>query len=57
MIVIVCDGIPAGMEPGTYDCTWRVISNFALLDIERERERERDSFYLGTFGYLLIINS
>ena len=24
--------------PGTYVCTWQVINNFALLDIELERE-------------------
>ena len=24
--------------PDTYDCTWQVITNFALLDIELERE-------------------
>ena len=35
--------------PGTYDCTWQVMNNFALLDIELERE----SFE--TFGYLLEI--
>ena len=44
--------------PGTYDCTWQVMNNFALLDIELERERElREdfSFYFETFGYLLEI--
>ena len=39
--------------PGTYDCTWQVMNNFALLDIELERERV--SFYFETFGYLLEI--
>ena len=24
--------------PGTCDCTWQVMNNFALLDIELERE-------------------
>ena len=37
--------------PSTYDCTWQVINNFALLDIELERV----SFYFDTFGYLLEI--
>ena len=37
--------------PGTYDCTWQVMNNFALLDIELERV----SFYFETFGYLLEI--
>ena len=39
--------------PGTYDCTWQVTNNFALLD--NELERERVSFYFETFGYLLEI--
>ena len=38
--------------PDTYDCTWQVINNFALLDI---RARKRGSFYFETFGYLLEI--
>ena len=41
--------------PGTYDCLWQVMNNFALLDIELEREREKE-FYFETFGYLLEIN-
>ena len=39
---------------GMYDCTWQVLNNFALLDIEVERE----SFvllYFETFGYLLEV--
>ena len=43
------------LAPGTYDCTWQVMNNLALLDIELERERERVSFYFETFGYLLEI--
>ena len=34
-----------------YDCTWQVMNNFTLLDIELERV----SFYFETFGYLLEI--
>ena len=37
--------------PGTYDCTWQVLNNFALLDIELEGERE--SFVL--FRNLLLL--
>ena len=36
-----------------YDCTWQVMNNFALLDIELVRECV--SFYFETFGYLLEI--
>ena len=35
--------------PGTYDCTWQVMNNFALLDIELERV----SIYFETFDYIL----
>ena len=31
------------------------MNNFALLDIQLERKRERISFYFETFGYLLEI--
>ena len=41
--------------PGTYDCTWQVMHNFALLDIKLEIERESVSFNFVTFGYLLEI--
>ena len=38
---------------GTYDCTWQVMNNFALLDIKLERVL----LYFETFGYLLEIKS
>ena len=40
--------------PGTYDCMWQVMNNFALLDNELERE-SFVSFYFEILGYLLEI--
>ena len=28
------------LAPGTYDCTWQVMNNFALINNKLERERE-----------------
>ena len=42
------------LAPGTYDCTWQVMNNLTLLDIELEIKREFH-FIFETFGYLLEI--
>ena len=36
--------------PGTYDCTWQVMNNFVLLDIELKKE----SFVLFCNLWLLV---
>ena len=40
LIIIICDGIWAGLALGTYDSTWQVTNNFAV------RYRKREFFYI-----------